>query len=441
MTSDPRGYYADLGVSHTASLDEIKAVYRALAKIYHPDVNKDRAAAEKFRRVTEAYEVIGDPARRATYDEPERSSRPARSAAAEQESRREPVEPIQCSKCGKVTAQPRFLVFRQVVSFLVMTRTSPKPGIYCSDCASKQAFRSSAISAAFGWWGLPWGPIYTVREIFRNACGGERHKDIEEQLIWQNAIAFMDRGKYDLAGSLASQLKTASDIKIAGAAKQLLEILAANGQKVGRLRSPWKMNAGAAAGQVLMGCAIPAIAYVLLVNPFGTNYRSSYQPPTKPSNTISAGTNGSTPVALAPVNLCKTRPANGRVLDQNIRLAENGHRLTINNGSSGDAIIKLRDAAIGKLVASFFVKKNMTASFDGIPDGGYRVQFAYGDAMSRDCTSFVEPSASAFDGIQNFTTETTATQIITQELSFTLYTVAGGNVRPTGISAADFNAN
>ena len=48
MANDKLGYYSDLGVSQSASLDEIRAVYRALAKIYHPDVNKDKAAVENF---------------------------------------------------------------------------------------------------------------------------------------------------------------------------------------------------------------------------------------------------------------------------------------------------------------------------------------------------------------------------------------------------------
>jgi hypothetical protein len=420
-------------------MDEIKAVYRALAKIYHPDVNKDRVAADKFRRLAEAYEVIGDPERRAEYDG--RTTRPrAEPEETKPSPQRNPVEPVQCSKCGKVTAQPRFLVFRQVVSFVIMTRISPKPGVFCSDCAAKQAFRSSAVSAAFGWWGFPWGPIYTVREILRNAFGGERHTEIDEQLMWQNAIAFVDGGKYDLAASLAAQLRAASDTKIAGAARQLLEILAGQGQKAGQLRSPWTLKAGNAFGQVLMGCAVPITAYVFLADPFGANYSSSYRvPPASTTSKLPDFSRSADPVVVAPKNLCKTRPKNGQVLKLNIQMVEVGHRLTIKNGSSSDAIIKLRDASLGKLVASFYAKKSMTAALDGVPDGSYRVQFAYGDAMTRNCASFIDPSASAFDGVQTFRTETTTTQIITQELSFTLYTVPGGNVRPTQIGAAEFN--
>jgi hypothetical protein len=76
-----------------------------------------------------------------------------------------------------------------------------------------------------------------------------------------------------------------------------------------------------------------------------------------------------------------------------------------------------------------------------LPDGRYKIQFAYGDAMSADCRGFREPPAREFPAIETLVTRQTATEIQTQVLSFTLYTVAGGNVRPYGINAADFNSD
>jgi curved DNA-binding protein len=65
-----RDLYDILGVSRTASQDEIKKAYRRLAKKYHPDVNPgDKKAEEKFKEVTAAAEVLGDPKRRGLYDE------------------------------------------------------------------------------------------------------------------------------------------------------------------------------------------------------------------------------------------------------------------------------------------------------------------------------------------------------------------------------------
>ncbi|MBF2035219.1 MAG: DnaJ domain-containing protein [Leptolyngbyaceae cyanobacterium T60_A2020_046] len=69
-TTDFKDYYSVLGVSKSASADDIKRAFRKLARKYHPDVNPGDAAAEaKFKEISEAYEVLSDPDKRQKYDQ------------------------------------------------------------------------------------------------------------------------------------------------------------------------------------------------------------------------------------------------------------------------------------------------------------------------------------------------------------------------------------
>lgn len=76
--TSPSTHYQTLGVPPSATPDQIRRAYRALAKVHHPDVSNDKQAAKTFARIAAAYEVLSDRRKRAAYDRTmgERQPRP-----------------------------------------------------------------------------------------------------------------------------------------------------------------------------------------------------------------------------------------------------------------------------------------------------------------------------------------------------------------------------
>jgi hypothetical protein len=195
---DPFGYYAGLGVGQSAASDEIKRAFKTKVKRAHPDRNPAPGAAREFQFINEAYQVLGDPKARANYDAracapPEGTPPPFARAA----------EPVVCAVCHRVTAQPRYVIHRSVVSAFIVTRRFVQQSVLCSECGARRAYRTSAKTWLMGWWGIPWGPVFSVQAIFANLSGGEMPPLNNLWILARQAKYFASVLRTDLARAIA----------------------------------------------------------------------------------------------------------------------------------------------------------------------------------------------------------------------------------------------
>ncbi len=146
------------------------------------------------------------------------------------------------------------------------------------------------------------------------------------------------------------------------------------------------------------------------------------------------------------VATCATVPATGEQLAGDMKLGKEGHSIQIENGGGGDSLVKIRHADTGKLAASFFIPKLETMLIDGVPDGEYVIQYAFGPALAADCKSFTRIiRANALPGSDTMKTETIDddehTEVKRTSVSYTLFVNETGNVKPVRIDPAAFNAD
>ena len=199
INKDPLGYYKLLGVAPGASSEDIKKAYKHKAMELHPDRNPGKDTTKKFQDLQAAFNVLNDSNSRAQYDmmniEGNKTSNTSYT--------KKDIDPIVCCKCGCVSAQPRYVIFYRIVSVIFMSYKTPIQGIYCSDCASKDAFKASAISWAAGWWGIPWGPIWTIEAIYKNLMGGEERNAHNASLLYYQSSYFYSKGNKTLGKAIA----------------------------------------------------------------------------------------------------------------------------------------------------------------------------------------------------------------------------------------------
>ncbi len=435
---DPSGYYAALGLTPDASLDEVKAAYRARVKAVHPD-SAGTASREAFHRLSEAYAVLRDVVRRAEYD--------ATGTPGSDDDAAAPVSPFACCRCGQVSAQPRYIVFYRVKSYLLWARLERVEGIFCRECADRAAAESSTATWAWGWWSLP-GLLLTPLALLRNLLGGARPRHVNARILIRQARAFLNRGELGLAYAVADQAKAYA--RESSHRRQVADLQRATASTARRLKDRWRpWRGGAFLPQLLPLAALPltvGLFLVVLIKPWnGQNGASANIEVAPPSigeirhvavdalkvrqapiegapvltlldrftavTTLAVGDNGTWVEVRTPSGIVGYVPTrslyggSGRLLRQEwcgehlgtvpaagevlIRRASGAHQLMLQNDGRTDAVVKMKTLS-GTTVMAYYVPATYHIVVDGLPEGSYHIEFATGSRYSRACGLFVD---------------------------------------------------
>lgn len=420
QNKDPKGYYAILQVSATADTSEIKSAFKRRAMELHPDRNRSPSATHEFQKLNEAYEILSNSESRAQYDiqsiQVENSAEDTCAAG---------IDPIVCSCCGKISAQPRYVIFYMVKSYLVMTSRSTVQGIFCSACSEKRAIKASLITWLLGWWGIPWGPIYSVQALFANALGGKQPDDLNARILAHQAMYFASIGKFEIAGAIAREclvlikktnLKTpdVASIKI-----QIEKLLTICGDDSPQLRKVWKVILKLLVPLLLITITIFGwIAYEINTPRTSVSYRVAQPQQERYVRPLTAPNGSSWPLVAAYV-------PGYPVLNQT-----GLSTVSIDNRQNdSDVFVKLvaLDSSEQSTVRTLYIPAYDTFTLNSVTPGRYDVRY-------RDLKS------GGLFRSEPFSIEETKTYNGTQytDLRITLYKVRDGNMRTFKINESDF---
>jgi hypothetical protein len=494
IARDPKGYYAILGLAPGADAGAIKSAYRSRVKTVHPDRNASKRAHEEFQRVLEAYSVLKDVVRRAEYDTFGQES-------THDDDTQVAGAPIACCGCGALTAQPRYVVYHWVRSFLVWAKTGTVEGIFCRACADRAAVRASIITWAWGWWSLP-GLLLAPLALIRNLLGGSKPRHENARVLIRQGRAFLGRGELEIARSLALQASRFARMPDDRARVEDLMHATREVSDHRRLKARWRLRGG-----VFLAQGLPLLALPVTVGVFALIATKPWDQPVSTSAPIAMlpARSGEirhvaveslkvrmAPLAGAPVltlldrfttvevaadpadpewvkvrtpsgidGYVETRslyagsggrfktqwcsenrggiPSAGEILTRRV---SGDHRLLVHNEGRRDGVVKLKTLA-GNTVTAFYVPATYHIGIGGIPDGTYRIEFATGTHYSRGCGIFLdEMQASVLPVTLTFKyLSAGSVRSLTKIAEISLYPAPDDPVQPQPLSAERFAAD
>jgi hypothetical protein len=264
-------YYSTLGLPRSATKKDIRAAYLQLVQKYHPDHNPTSKAAEFTVRLNEAYSVLFNDDAKKQYDSWLASAKQEPSEDTSR-SRQEPIPEMKCSSCGRQDATLRLSLMHYTISILLVTYRRGASGIWCERCRFLQAAKWSFLTGVAGWWGVPWGPIYTIQALFVNASGGKQPAKENASVLRVLGYQLYSKGRYaEAANSLRKSVALEHDT----GAHQLLSYLDAQVHQQTRGWSMWGFYT-ALPSMFVVGLVIAVVTY-LSSSPSG--YAANYQPP------------------------------------------------------------------------------------------------------------------------------------------------------------------
>lgn len=450
MNNDIHGYYSALGIKPCATSSEVKKAYRLKAMQYHPDRNPNQDTTAAFQKIQKAYNVLGDASARAAYDELSFMDKEPKESSP----KRTYSQPLVCSVCGCISAQPRYIIFTKVVSYIFFTNRSYSQGIFCPQCAAKTATKHSLITWLFGWWGFPWGVIYSIQAICKNFIGGEQPEEYNLQILAHQATFFFNTNKYELARAIASDaLTSAKKIKIKRDAERaelgygkdesidalvnylesMLELMSDN-KPIRKIRSQWGLDSKITSYQLLAGISV--IGSVLLFTISQDNPKVDYpesEPLLASSNDVQTNVQSHnlddalTPTVEPSSGVMKYTPP----VDRNEQLPT----FRLNSADNGPSfLIKLINTKSQKEAVAIYLRKGESIDLS-VPFGSYTLKMASGYTWFGEEHLFGN-STNYFMIEDPFEFKLQGDQLLGHSL--TLKNVINGNVEKKTISPDDF---